>query len=352
MLWTRLLTVTVFCNSVRNALSGTAVHCDETSCILQNGYVELILSVSGGAWVSSLKGDFQGQGNYGSNLLSVGGFRFEREDDAGVVHTCAGVGEKATYLSSEDGKCVSLTIPDVFDDPVDPYSSESWSFKLCDGERGVTFLSQGSVLPSATSLTAKAIRHTLYMTPISTVGFFDRGVVQMMSAGSQRSYFGSSDVLRRCYVQGKGGAVDITRPSAKGGEQDLTVLISAAQDNVQDVSFRSGLQEVLAGTYDVSQRDEWTPGWSGQVGGHVLGMVSWERLLILTPNDRDFPSSTLATGVRNMDDSGQGDLGAFMTGIYSNGVGNLCTYDNEVAPHMRVAQIATTLRVDDRKWYS
>ena len=42
-------------------------------------------------------------------------------------------------------------------------------------------------------------------------------------------------------------------------------------------------------------------------------------------------------------------LGAFMVGVYANSVGCLCTHDNEVTYGMRVAQIATTIRINDCK---
>jgi hypothetical protein len=325
-----------------------SLKCDDMSCTMSNGYVDMELSVSGGAWVSSLKGDFQGEGNYGENLLSEGGLRFEREDDLGVVHSSAGLGVKASYTTTDVDGCVSLSVPNIFDDSIEPFSSESWNFELCQGERYLRFSSKGAILPSAESATAKSVRHTLYMTPISTVGFFDRGVVQMMSAASERSYFGSSDVLSRIYVVGGTGSVDIQRLADVTSNQ-INVMMSAASDIQNTVNFRSGFQEVLAGGYESSQLDLWTEGWASQKGGHVLGSVSWERSMTITPNNHDFPASTLPTGVNNLDNKGAGDLGAFMTGIYSNGVGNLCTFDNEVTRGLRVAQIATTLREDNSK---
>lgn len=323
--------------------------CDDVSCIMSNGYVEMTLSISGGAWVSSLKGDFQGEGNFGENLLSEGGLRLEREDDAGVLHSSAGLGSKSTFITSDLDDCVNLKVPSVYDDIIDPYSSESWNFELCQNQRYVSFSSKGAIMASAETSTAKSVRHTMYMTPVSTVGFFDRGVVQMMSAASERSYFGSSDSLKRLYVLGQTGSVDIQR-LVNNSRNQISVMMSAA-DNVQNkIDFRSGFQEVLAGEYDASQLDLWTEGWASQKGGHVLGSVSWERAMTITPNNHDFPASTLPADVNNMDNNATGDLGAFMTGIYSNGVGNLCTFDNEVTRGLRVAQIATTLRVDNSEY--
>ena len=45
---------------------------------IDNGFVSAGFSIFGNPWLSSLKGDFQGKGNYGDNLLSAMGLRLER----------------------------------------------------------------------------------------------------------------------------------------------------------------------------------------------------------------------------------------------------------------------------------
>jgi hypothetical protein len=75
----------------------------------------------------------------------------------------------------------------------------------------------------------------------------------------------------------------------------------------------------------------------------VLAAKSWTRTLKLSPNNKNFPASTLPAGVTNNMDNAD-DLESFMIGIYANSVPCLCTYPNEVTVGTHVAQIATTLR--------
>jgi hypothetical protein len=73
---------------------------------------------------------------------------------------------------------------------------------------------------------------------------------------------------------------------------------------------------------------------------------SWQREWQISPNNRNFPSGALPSGlVSNMDDGA--DLEASLTGIYGSAVPCLCTYPNEVTKGFQVAQIATTLRNGD-----
>lgn len=327
-----------------NSLSATT-SCDESSCTISNGYVEATLSRSGGAWLTSLRGDFHGTSEYGNNLLSEGGIRFEREDVFGTVFTSAGKGAQTNVVESLVDGCASLSVEAVYDDISSPSSVESWVLSVCDNERSLTFMTSGKSLEP--NLEVKCVRNSIFMTPISIVGFYDHGVVQMMSASSQRSYFGTSNPLQRVYVLGETGSVDIQRGNTAGD----TVMLSATSDANNPIHFRTGFQEVLIGSYDTDgsmMRDRWTSGWANITTTTLLGQTTWSTTMKLTPNNYNFPAGTLPSNVNgNMDGRGDGELGAFMTGIYSNGVGNLCTFDNEVQYGFRVAQIATSLRVDN-----
>mmetsp|Transcript_19730 Transcript_19730/g.28382 ORF Transcript_19730/g.28382 Transcript_19730/m.28382 type:complete len:812 (+) Transcript_19730:108-2543(+) len=330
------------------------VTCDNQQiiCTLENGFVKADVSLSGGAFISSLSGDFNGSKNYSKNLLTNSGFQLEREEDDGTVTSAAGRGPSPLYFTHVGNRCASVVINEVYDDIDNPSSVESWSIELCRGQRSLTLLTKGGVLNISSEYTLKSVRHSLYATPASIFGLYDTGVVQMMNASPERSYFGSSDALTRLYTLGEHGSIDILRPGAQGGESDVTVMLSAASSSDSTASFRTGFQEILVGTYELTLRDLWTEGWNAQNGGNRLESVAWEKKLILAPNNYNFPSGGLPSGeVPNMDTDGAGDLGAFMTGIYANGVGNLCTYNNEVEEGLRVAQIATTLRQDNSRGY-
>ena len=333
---------------------------DNTTYVFDNGFVELELSLSGGAWLSSLRSDFNGLSNFGGNLFSEDGFRLEREDVDGTVHTAVGAGETAIILIDEDEitGCKTVNVPVVVDDAEDPFVSESWTLTLCPQRRSFTFTSTGAC--TSPDAQVKAIRHTMALKLASSTGFYENGVVQMMNAQPERSFFASANPLSRLYFLGEGGAVDISRtlPEAHpaGGEDaddHITVMMSSAAD-VHQYSFRSGYQEVLVGSYSADMQDLWTAGWIKDISSStVLGQASWQRTLEITPNNFNFPAGPFADAtITNMDNDPAGDLGAFVTGIYANAVGCLCTFDNEVEVGKRVAQIATTLRTDNCKMES
>jgi hypothetical protein len=354
--WIHFFAVMKFSSLV---LSGSAVislandppnsSCDENQCILSNGFVEAILSRSGGVWLTSLRGDFHGEGRYGNNLLSEGGIRFEREDVAGVVHTSAGQGPRSDVIEMFSDDCVSLSIESVYDDVISPGAVESWYLSLCDNQRSLTFTTTGKAIDA--EMEAKCVRNSIYMNPISIVGFYDHGVVQMMSASPVRSYFGSSNSLQRLYVLGETGSIDIQRSFPSETESSDTVMLSANAETINPINFRTGFQDILIGSYGTDLRDRWTSGWTAINTTVTLGQATWSSSMTLTPNNFNFPASTLPSDtIGNLDGRGDGELGAFMTGMYSNGVGNLCTFDNEVQYGFHVAQIATSLRVDNCKF--
>ena len=323
--------------------------------MLSNGFVEVTVDLTGGAWISTLRGDFQGGSNYGNNLLSDGGFKLERLSTDNQVFTAAGKGSPSPSATSNSNGCSTLSIDSIVDDIDFPTVTDSWVITLCDSDRGFTFSSKGSVLPTVPAGTSvRAVRHSLYLTPISIFSFFERGVVQMMDASPERSYFGSQNAQQRVYALGETGCVDILRPGTTGGASDSTVLLSATAAGsalAGDIprGTRSGLQQILVGSYgasDSSEVDRWTPGWVQLSDSTVLADQSWSKTLFISPNNYNFPAAKLPPG-NNLDGNGAGELGAFVTGIYANGVGNLCTFDNEVALGEHVAQIATSLRTDN-----
>lgn len=227
----------------------------DKQAIFDNGYVSASIDLSGGAWVNKLFGDYLGKSNYGNNLFALNGLRLERENSDGSVTSAAGKGSNAKYSVSSDGKCAQLVILSVVDDVLFPIVNEDWNLSLCVGDRFFTFTTNGTTTPVAKDM--RSIRHSLYATPISTTGFFDSGVVQILAAGKAVSHFGSVDKISRAFFLGETGSVDIVRLSAVGGENDQVVLLNADADVN---SFRSGLQDILVGNF--TKRDIWTQGSS------------------------------------------------------------------------------------------
>lgn len=313
---------------------------------VENGFVSFEVSVSGGAWLSSLRGDFQGGFNYGENVLAAnGGLRFERIEADGAIVSGAGRGDPASVVVlRQDDECVEIAFPDVKDDIRLPMANEEWHFSLCKDQRSVHFTAKGNTLNNDEA-SVRAIVHTMYATPLSTFGFFDQGVVQMKDASPERSYFGSIDRLHRAYILGQSGAVDVLRPEATGGEDDVTILMNSADSQ----SFHGGLQELVFGSY--ANLDAWTWGWSDSATVSTVVERDWVREWVISPNNRNFPTATLPSGeVSNMDNGI--DLEGLMTGIYANSVGCLCTYPGAVRAGHQVGQIATTIRTDNHHGYN
>ena len=227
-----------------------------------NGYLTARVETSGAPWISSLQGDFQGLSNYGNNLLTEGGIRLERANADGTVVTAANSGVPSKFVVQSDylsADCGSVLFSNVVDDVSSPTVSETWTISLCPNDRFLTFQTTGSVLPSAIDVKARAVRHSVYATPISTTGFYDGGVVQILEADDDNSHFGSIDRLQRVFFLGSTGAIDIRRPLARSGENDLTVMLNSASHSIPNLpSFSSGFHEYLAGTFTV--KDNWVPG--------------------------------------------------------------------------------------------
>ena len=80
--------------------------------------------------------------------------------------------------------------------------------------------------------------------------------------------------------------------------------------------------------------------------GERVGASTWATSMLISPNNRNFPASTLTTTQPNLPDD---DLAAIMTGIYGSSPGCLCTFPNSPAcpklegQHEKVGQIATTI---------
>lgn len=313
----------------------------DSKIIFNNGYLSATLDVSGGVWISSLHGDFLGQSNFSDNLLSSAGFRLERENADGTVTSASGIGSGASVtLLQDDESCGTVRINGVVDDLTLPAVTEDWEISLCKDSRYMTIKASGSMTPGGALLKARNVRHSMYSTPISTTGFFDDGVVQILNADDEISRFPSVSRLSRSYFMGGSGAIDVQRPLATGGEEDQVVLLNAHSNS--SLGFSSGLQEILAGS--LATRDEWCVGSTeNDIGRLGRKNPTWTKEWQLTPNDRKFPSSKLPVGAsKNMDDAD--DIESLMTGIYGSAVPCLCTYPGEVRKGFQVGQIATTLR--------
>lgn len=238
-----------------------AIHKGNNQITIDNGFVKAIFDTSSAVWMSDLYGDFKGLGEYKENLLAAKGLRLERENADGSVSSGADskLGLAQQVVEKHSNNCSELTFPHIFDDSTSPTVKESWKFSLCVGDRSLRFESTGAILSAQSSVQIRTIRHSLYARSLSTTGFFDQGVVQIMSAEPKYSHFASSDRLHHAYFLGGVGAIDILRPQATGGEQDQVVLLNAVSDSANP-GYTSGFREIVVGTF--SHRDYWVAGSS------------------------------------------------------------------------------------------
>lgn len=287
---------------------------------LSNGYVSVFIDTRGTAFISKLFGDYEGLSNYGMNLLGGEGFRLERENSDGQIVSAAGEGPPSTVnVIQMTETCVSVEIQNIKDDLLETIYEETWNLSLCAFQRSFTFASKGvstgvnlgNITGVKNSIEFRSIRHSLYSMLISTTGFYDLGVVQILNAPNREQYFSSIDVLQRTYMLGGGGAIDII-PLDDNNNSNLNTVLMNAQDGAK--SFRSGYMEIIAG--GVSKRDRWDVG-STEDDSQALGhSVQWSRSLKISPSNKNFPSGSLPDGnVPNMISSDDVEVSAAPTRI-------------------------------------
>jgi hypothetical protein len=227
--------------------------------VFSNAFLTATVDVSGGAFISSLRGNFQGKYAYGNNVLTEGvGIRLERENEDGSITTAAGLGSRAAFtVDVNSDSCGQVTISGVVDDVSTPTASENWVLSLCQSDRSLKMVASGNTLESAYYTKLRSVRNAVYASPISTTGFYDQGVVQILAASVDNSHFASADRLQRVFFLGSTGSLDIQRTDATTG--DLTVMLNSESGAVSGIpSFFSGFQDVLFGS--IANQDLWLPG--------------------------------------------------------------------------------------------
>ncbi len=324
---------------------------------LANGYVRADVDLARPS-VAFLAGDFLGQGRFGHGAgagVLASPIRLEREDAAHRVCSSADGAApdrfKWTVLQNDTDK-VEVRLDGIVDCAASPLAEESWTLGVSKDSRSLSFAVTGRAAVASTAAAAAttdpppasivSVRRVVALHAVSLYAFFDRGVVQMMNANIA-NWFHSTDGLPRWYALGGGTSLDVQ--PADGGTTLATggFLLGS---NVE-VNTGSVLQYVLAGTPSSSSQDKWGAGWSAAQpvpSASALPAGGWSAAAEYAPNNKNFPAGGLTTGPNLPPD----DLEALLTGVYASSPGNLCTYDNEVVPGERVAQIATTIAFPGR----
>jgi hypothetical protein len=221
-----------------------------------------------------------------------------------------------------------------------PTVSESWIFGLEAGAQAFSFRRVGGIFgadPSSSSdVSVVAIRRQFSMKPSAVFAFYESesspenktssgSVVQMKAAPSGANFFPSSSRLSRLYALGGNGdeagqvgnaSLDLSFESSSSSSSsssspssssaNLTVLLSSSSGD----PYWSGLQEVLFGSgasNDDSWMDHWGVGWAGVPPtplpldtplihkGNTSNVISWDDVVKVGVNDRDFPILSATT---------------------------------------------------------
>eukprot|EP00041_Stephanoeca_diplocostata_P004961 m.53855 g.53855 ORF g.53855 m.53855 type:complete len:798 (-) comp15471_c1_seq1:129-2522(-) len=318
------------------SLTWTKVGPDTNALVIANGFVQVAVDISAGN-IISMVGDFNGTGQFlpEKNILSSP-WKLESsllDDDTPLVSSSSA--SPTLHILVNTTTHVSVKIDGITDKVLVPRAKETWMLSLFNTDRGIELNVTGMTTNEQVAKTS-TIRHSATFKATSITALYDRGVVQMRGLNNQ--FFGSEDRLGTVYALGGGSAVEILRRHA--GTKAATVLLSAPQNG----RAGSGFYDLWTGT--VTPLDKWTKTISLSATSNTSAQMhpsrassTWTASFVIAPNDRNFPALNMTTGP-NLPDT---DLEAMMTGLYGSSPGCLCTYDNEVVPGKRVAQIATTI---------
>ena len=197
---------------------------------LSNGFVQATFTTGRllhpGAALSSLKGDFQGAGAYGEELLSGAGYKLEAVAPDGVVASASSNDAPSSVKIVSSGPATAAILVSGIRAGG---ATETWSLSLAAGSRSLSLNTTGTMTGlNADGSVAEAtlVRHVLSASPLGVYGYYPAdGVVQMMNAGIGKRYMPSARPLERVYMmggvnpsnthpkpsQGTQGAIDIVR---------------------------------------------------------------------------------------------------------------------------------------------
>ena len=305
--------------------------------VLSNGYVRVEFDLTHPR-IAGVSAYFTGLGSYGGNLVTdEQGIVLERYDAISSEQqqanssvdgssrersrrhaSSAGAASEVGVAILEDSLAkVVVCISGVVDDVGDPLLSADWTLSLAAGER---FFTLDIVARALRTAPVASICIAGYFTPASVYGLFERGVMQRMD--SPLPCFASTDLLHRYYALDGNGCLDIVAP----GPYE-TLLLNAPEASQH--GYRSGFQQVLAGSYPIHDR------WSEQLWEQAQPLVisagqRWATRLRVAGNNYAFPVSHIPVACAMSFE----DLRTFYTAIYATSVGSLVSYEflGEVSP--------------------
>ena len=289
--------------------------------------------------IDIIRGDITGAGEWGPNTASDrpddlhrNGFVLERvwmEPDEDIWPTpsassrCAAPDMVVRQLLNAPERVV-VQISGVADD-CDPHwqaLNSTWELEMRAGERNFSLSLGVSV---TTPVDVAAVSLSAYLADPMIVGMFAEGTVATQS--STYPYFPASSLTTpRVYSLGRGSALAIT-DIASHGHNTSTVLLSSGE-----ASFSSGAQIILAGAFPAGRGtgaaapglDQWSNNYQFPVRHRLERGVSLSVTLQIWPNNKPFPTPTLAH-VGKADYEG---VQSILMGSFASAAGCMFTYNS------------------------
>jgi len=166
-----------------------------------------------------LQSSFEGDGNYGRNVLKDNGITLEMVslvsgDNSGSVLTTQSSEFTPTFYIVEHSVDVITIQLDVMIIVEDIKASESWLITLTNSSNFMDFQVLNGILEDLDfendrKANLLAIERSFNIASFSITGFYDSGPIQMKDANDDASYFSSNEGINRLYSLGDtGGDVD------------------------------------------------------------------------------------------------------------------------------------------------
>ena len=116
------------------------VNDDTGTVVMRNNYVKMIIEPG---IITSLSGDFDGNGHYGNNVLHY--MALERDNSPGKNYSSSSLTAKDIMINvlRNDSDVISVKISGIVDDSSDPTVIEDWLFTLERYSRDVIYNCNG-----------------------------------------------------------------------------------------------------------------------------------------------------------------------------------------------------------------
>jgi hypothetical protein len=297
---TRVAVLLLFSALALPASSGPVIlEVSSTRVVLQNGLVHSEFDLTHPQL--DVLAAYTAASTLGTNVLAAGqdsqglyrkGIVLERNDrtSTGAFATFASSAGSAhavnvSVVENSTLKAV-VDLAGVADDGTGKYTLvvSTWRLSLAAADRHVTL--DLSARPTKSAKVA-SVRLAAYLATNAVYGLFQRGGIGMMNLNAATSFV-ASDHVRRFYSLGGGKGCFEATVNTAAYDNKLTLLNSP-----NDAFSHSGMHVEMVGNYP--SKDGWgSLSWDKATDVQLSGAESWGIQVLLWPNSKDFPISTVA----------------------------------------------------------